>query len=65
VRAIVLKRVKICIFSKFWGKTKTLTQRREAAKIIKEKDALFPDFASKFSFLCASALKRQKPTPNY
>ena len=34
----------LCIFSKFWGKTKPLTPRHEAAKIFKEKDSLFSWF---------------------
>jgi hypothetical protein len=41
------------IFSKFWGKTKTLTQRREAAKIFKGKDSLVPDFARQNSIFFA------------
>ena len=54
------------IFSKLWGKIKTLTQRREAAKIFKEKDSLLPDFASKLKVslrLCAFALKKVKAYP--
>jgi hypothetical protein len=47
------------IFSKPWGKTKTLTQGRKVAKIFKKKIRFclifWIGFLSKFNFLCVSA----------